>query len=145
MIRVIPFEKEHLNQIKPRWCYDGDSVLSERTLEVHENSRTFIQTLESDDGIVAIVGLTVIWDGVALVWAIVSDLVMKYPKATTKKIKTLLEFGARMLKLRRVQLDVRVDFKESLRWVKFFGFKKEAVLEKYACDGTDHILFVRFF
>ena len=145
MIKIVPFAPEHLDQVEKRWCYADDEGIDSITLGLYYSGNSHLLSLVSDDGIVAILGGSLIWQGNMFFWAILSELVLKYPKDTHKTIKKLIESYARGLNLRRGQIDVRADFDEGNRWAEALGFEFEGTMKKYGPGGADHNLYARLF
>lgn len=143
MIEVIEFEPGHLTLLTARWVFEGNPWLEQNCLMHASSDGCFVKSLRYNHKIVGVVGLSLLWPGVALAWTILGDAVKACPVSLHKTVKRLLDFAIRSLKLWRVHLDVRVDFAEGQRWAESLGFKKECIMSKYGPTGVDHVLYAR--
>lgn len=143
MIKVIPFKPGHQDFLKPKAIYDRFPTLLERLDVVYENPNVYPYTLVLQNQPIAIAGLNTLLEGVADVWAVVSDDVRRRPLEFHKRILQLIETGVEKLGLRRIQMTVHEDHEEGHRWAKSLGFRDEALLRKYGPLGTDMVLYAR--
>jgi hypothetical protein len=135
MIRIVEFQPEHIEQIELKPCHRTE--LKDKTVT------TYAITFLKEDRPIAIFGGYCPLEGVMQFWGMVSDGVRECPVAFHKTCKSFLEFYQSKYTLRRMQINVRVDYPEGYRWAKALGFELEGVMKKYGPDGTDYALFGR--
>lgn len=134
MIKIIPTTPEHLAQIELRECFAGE----ERPTQA-PNAVTMIV-----DGVpIAIFGGYRVGSGIYQLWGLVSDRVKDYPASFHRCVKLMLNYHIDSLKLRRVQLSVKVGFVVGWKWAKSLGFACEGIMKSYGPDGSDYWLFAR--
>ncbi len=99
-----------------------------------------------EGSLVAVGGLQVRWEGVGLLWLILTadckkDGIHGFRALCAIKDKTdlLIEKNG----IWRAEAVVRPDFKQAIKMVEFLGFKKEATMEQYYPDKTDGFLYAR--
>ena len=103
-------------------------------------------TVLYENRIVAVGGLYVRWEGVGLLWLMLTADCKKYGfhgVLALDAIKEKTEYLIKKNNLWRAEAIVRVDFEQAIKMIQFFGFHREAMLEKYMPDKTDGYLFVR--
>lgn len=99
-------------------------------------------TLEHNGEIIGSAGIIQYWPGVYEGWALLSELINKYPIATTKSVKEVIKKLEQVHKIRRLQtlcLDVEVH----KRWLKYLGFKCEGTLKNYGINGETYLIYAR--
>jgi len=89
----------------------------------------------------ACIGMQVLWEGRAIVWALIGDVSnwVKFHKTT----KRLLEDYAERLGVIRLEMTTEVGFVESERWAYMLGFRCESEMANYGPDGKNHKMWVR--
>lgn len=95
--------------------------------------------------VLAFFGWNLIWPGVAQVWAVTSDNMEGQGLKVTKAFRAKIAEGARVGGVHRVQMFVRSDYEEGIRWAHALGFHQEALLTAFGSDGEDYWIMVRFF
>lgn len=143
MIEIVEFHVEHIQQMQARWVFEGDPWMEDNCKVLSQSPNSLVKTLKYRGHIIGVVGLSLFWPGVALVWTVLSERIKQCPIAFHKTVKRLLDFAIVNLKLWRVQMDVRADFPQGHRWAESLGFKKECIMKKYGPTGVDHILYAR--
>lgn len=101
-------------------------------------------TILVDDYPAAIVGANVMWEGVAQVWAISSDLIRGHGLAYTKIVDELFKWTAVKNKIRRYHAIVQGNNIENIRWLYMLGFTYEFCMYKAAPDKSDVLGYVRW-
>jgi len=92
--------------------------------------------------VVGIVGLNVLWKGVAQVWLLTSDAARGCGVSYTKECIRLMDQEALRLSIRRIHIVVDAGIKENARWAKVLGFKYESSMKKAAPNGNDMNIYV---
>ena len=102
-----------------------------------ENTFAYIEHGE----VKACIGMLHVWEGRAIVWALIGDVSnwLKFHRTT----KQLLEDYAERLDIIRLELTTEVGFVESERWAQMLGFRFESEMTNFAPDGKSHKMWVR--
>lgn len=108
------------------------------------NENTYTVIYESR--IVAVGGLYIRWEGVGLLWLMLTADCKKYGfygVLAINVIKEKMEFLISKNNLWRAEAMIRVGFDKAIKMIEFLGFQREATLEKYMPDKTDCYLYKR--
>lgn len=94
--------------------------------------------------IVAVGGVTVLWEGVGEVWLM---LTADCRKKEFFGIIALTAIQAKMEEITknlwRVQAIIRTDFPEAIKMIEFFGFEREGLLKQYCPDKGDIYMYAK--
>lgn len=134
-IKVVPFKPEHLEKIQVGSRYAPG--------ECPKTILTTAFTLFAGEEILAIIGGFPFIPGVVHFWGLISDAVTKYPLAFHKECLKVIRWYEVNEKPRRIQIDVRVTYREGCRWAEALGFKREGTLARWCPDGSDAYLYGR--
>ena len=96
--------------------------------------------------IVGLGGLVMRWEGVGLMWLMLTDMCLKnglHGIVALRTIKDKVEELIVLNHLWRVEANVRVDFQVAIKMVEFLGFKRDCKMEKFFPDKTDAYLYSR--
>ncbi len=107
-----------------------------------ENTYTVIY----ESQIVAVGGLYIRWEGVGLLWLMLTADCKKHSfhgVLALAAIKEKTEYLIKKNNLWRAEAIVRVGFDKAIKMIEFLGFRREATLEKYMPDKTDGFLYKR--
>ena len=99
-----------------------------------------------ESAIVAVGGLQVKWEGVGLLWLMLTADCKKYGiygLLALEAIKEKMEYLIEKNKLWRTEAAVRVDFPQAIKMIEFLGFEREGIMRQYYPDKTDAILYSR--
>ena len=99
-----------------------------------------------ESAIVAIGGLQVRWEGVGLMWLMLTADCKKYgiySLLALEAIKEKVEYLIEKNNLWRAEAAVRTDFPQAIKMVEFLGFEREGLMRKYYPDKTDAWLYSR--
>ena len=127
-VRQNPFE----NAVK---CYPYMQCPDENTYAV-----------EYEGSLVAVGGLHVRWEGVGLLWLMLTADSAKDGLHGLRALDAIKEKTDELIaknNLWRAEAVVRVGFDTAIKMIEFLGFKHEATLEKYMPDKTDCYLYKR--
>lgn len=141
MIKVELARPEHVYEISPKIIFTENPLwkhMVRSALEVHD-AITF--TIHGE--VLAIVGFQELYPRVGEFWAITSEACSLYPIAFHRKVFSLLELFAAQNKLKRVQMTVRADYPEGIRWAQALGFRYEGLMEAYGPEGADYVMMGR--
>ena len=142
-MRVRPYRQGDLEHLIRRPHDDYGPESWENTKLMCDEHPTY--TFEHDGIPVAVIGLQLLWTGTAHAWTVISDQVRGNGITLTKLTKELLEGHAKALKVWRVQAYVKEDVKENTKWIELLGFKRESVMYRGSPEGTNLLLYVRYF
>lgn len=103
-------------------------------------------TVIYESRIVAVGGLQVEYEGVGLLWLMLTADCKKhdfYGVLALEAIREKMEYLIKINNLWRAYAVVRKDFLQAVKMMEFFGFHCESTMEKYMPDKTDGLLYVR--
>ena len=107
-----------------------------------ENTYTVIY----ESAIVAVGGLWVRWEGVGLLWLMLTADCKKYGihgLLALEAIKEKMEYLIEKNNLWRAEAAIRVDFPQAIKMIEFLGFEREGLMRQYYPDKTDAFLYSR--
>lgn len=133
-----------MDKLNPKAFYASETGGWSLVDQVTHDPGTRIETIIAGDKVIAVIGLSLIWQGVAQFWAVTSPDCEKYPIGFCKCINEAILFYVEHLKLHRVQF-MSQPYKGFDRWARFLKFELECFLKKYGPDQVDYAQFVRFF
>ena len=140
-MRVVPFSKEHIAEVVFKELPDTKQA---RDLVASNAEKSISFTVfNNQDKVLFIGGICQLWGAVYEVWVFTTELFYISLKEALPAVKQLV---AQMenIKYQRMQADVRADLTKNLNFIKHFGFKEEAVFQKYGLNGETYIRFVKF-
>lgn len=101
-----------------------------------------------EGSIVAVGGLQVRWEGVGLLWLILTanckrDGIHGFRAlyAIYERMEELIENNA----LHRAEAAVRTDFPQAIEMIEAFGFEREGIMRQHCPDKADSYLYSRIF
>lgn len=101
-----------------------------------------------EGSLVAVGGLQVRWEGVGLLWLILTanckrDGIHGFRAlyAIYERMEELIENNA----LHRAEAAVRTDFPEAVKMIEAFGFEREGLMRQHGPDKADSYLYSRIF
>lgn len=144
MIRIIPFEPEHIYGMKPLM---QDPIIAQMCKD-----KTYLENLKKlgpcytgysrDDILLGAAGVHQINAKTYEGWAILSDKATSYSKGIIKAIdffiKNMFEFDA----VDRFQATVRMNFAAGHRFARVLKFAPEGILKNYEYD-EDYMMYSR--
>lgn len=99
-----------------------------------------------EESLVAVGGLYVRWEGVGLLWLMLTADSKKGGLHGLRALDAIKEKTDELIaknNLWRAEALIRLDFKKAIKMIEFLGFEREATLEKYMPDKTDAYLYKR--
>jgi len=139
-MKVIPFKAEHLAQlqIQPGQRDTLSYVTAPAYAKMLEGQFAF--TAMVGDEVVAVGGVTELWDNRGLVWSFVDANAGKHFVALHKAVKEVLDF----VPYKRLEADTPCEFEAGHRWLRMLGFTMEAPrMRAYRVDGGDSALYAK--
>ncbi len=143
MIKIVDYNPDHLDKLKPKSVYDPTEDHRGNIETLVKSNAGKVKTLVDEEKVLAVCGFSLLRRGVAEFWAITSEEVKERPIAFHKSVKYLIFYIENHLNLHRTQITVSASFDEGRRWAEGLGFEEEARLKKYGADGSDHIMYAR--
>lgn len=140
-VRAEELQNWHIEALKPRSVYKHEPFDLRGLVG---NDQMFASAIVKDEVVLAIVGGTIQWEGVAHCWAIISDAIKAYPLEFHKVIKKLVDTSMVGIDLHRLEATVRADFPMGEKWLISLGFEFEGLLKCYGTDKSDYKLFARY-
>lgn len=140
-VRVEELQNWHIEAIKPRSVYRNEPLDLKGLVG---NDKIFASAVVQGEVVLAIIGGTIQWEGVAHCWAIISDSIKNCPVEFHKKVKWLIESTFTGINLHRLEATVKADFSMGIRWLNSLGFEYEGTLRQYGVDRSDYQLFARY-
>ena len=98
--------------------------------------------------IVAVGGLQVKWEGVGLLWLMLTRDSKKHGIHGLRALQAIgdkMDYLIEENKLWRAEAVIRVDFLAAIRMIKFFGFQREGTMRQYMPDKSDAYLYSKVF
>lgn len=125
MRRICVFEKGHIENTLPT-MFMGPAM-----------------TFMVDDEVIAVIGLSVLWPGVASVWSVIGD-VENHVFWFHRNSKRILNEAVHACNIHRVQAAISKNDQRAIRWIRSLGFHMESTMKKFGTDQSDYFNFVRF-
>lgn len=142
MISLINFKAGHLRNFKSK----KDLPTIKADLEAAAlDSRYELASLQldTDNTIIAIIGLLHIKKGVAEVFLIPSIHVNKYKISFFKIMKRIVTNILDGEILHRVQMTIEEHWEHGKKWARALGFKEEGLMHGYGPNGGNEYMFAR--
>ena len=145
MIEIVTFKKAHYIELMAGNVIEH--TLSRTPAVVAATAEIFASrgpafTAMLGREILGCAGVMIMWPGVGEAWAVFNEKVsLLFKKEAYVYAANHLYAIIKHKNLHRVQAHCRVDLPKAIRYAENLGFKREAVMEKYDEDGTDHYLY----
>lgn len=120
--------------------YDGEVDALENCIAAFRAGHPTV-AIWADGQVIGVMGFSQYWRGVGVVSAIFTDDVNKYPLAFYRAVRRRLD--ELMTGLHRVEMTVKLDYEQGIRFAEALGFEREGILRKYTADGSDCVMFGR--
>ncbi len=99
-----------------------------------------------EGNIVAVGGLQVRWEGVGLLWLMLTADCKKhgfYGVVAYDAIKEKTDYLIKKNNIWRAESNIRVDFPQAINMIESLGFKRECLMEQFCPDHGDSYLYSR--
>ena len=136
---LVKLTREHVLALNLRSAQRKDmEYLNDEYLDMVENHSESYTGL--CDGVpVFCYGLTPVWEGRAIAWALIGEDIKKHAKELHETAKYILGNSV----YRRIEATIDPTFKTSIRWIERLGFKYECTFKSYSPSGEDMLSYVR--
>lgn len=101
-----------------------------------------------EGSIVAVGGLQVRWDGVGVLWLMLTADCKKDGIHGLRAIYAIYEKMEHLIQinnLHRAEAYVRTDFAQAVKMIETFGFEREGLMKQHCPDKSDAFLYARIF
>ena len=142
---IIPFKSSHAEFILSQ-------QLNVEELYLKPEHRKYAQYLERvgmsftalmNDKPIAAGGIYMLWDGVAEGWVMATKDVWRCRVSMAKNFKQKFDVLVETTKVKRIQTNVKANFKLGHRFAEWLGFEKEGLMKYYGPDGSDYFRYAR--
>ena len=138
MLNIVPFDREHIFSIKTRFAFPQEGKIA---LARNEGSPAY--TVMDGDEVLAVGGVTVMWEGVGEAWIIMGESAYTRPYSIAKYSSYLFDHIQEDYKLHRIQASVSIIDETAKRFVNWLGFEVEGIMTKYGPDKSDYFRYAR--
>ena len=128
---------------------DLDEALAKSLSIYHEHPDMFggnigrYHSIKWNDTLLGVVGIDLIWPGVAALGAVLTHHIYEHPVAFVRILRKLISFGMLDLNVHRVQMDVQTDYDAGHKMAKALGFEAEGIMKKFGPSKKDYTLYAR--
>lgn len=138
MIRLVPFELEHLVDIDPPLLTAEQCKI----LKPFFRQRGPAYSGIANDKVLGCAGV-IVEGNVGFAWLALSDRIRQRPMMLHRAVKRGLEQVEEKLSLQRLEAQVHCEFEQGRRWVERLGFKLAGDLPNFAGSGETYLRFVK--
>ena len=103
------------------------------------------RTWHEEDRPLGVVGAWPAWNGVAIVWALLTDEIIDRPLSLCKGAHRWMDYIVKRENIHRLQTLVQPEHDAAQRWAHWLGFQREGLMERASPQGTDLWLYARIF
>ena len=129
------------------WLFTPISIHSERdrlaACQQIEDGAVAYTMIAPDKEIVGIIGAVFMHEKVMTYWALLSDLIRKYPVGTHKAMLKYIDLVMEKYNLDRVQTFIDSRNLTAIRHNEKLGLVKEGLLVKFGRDGANQYVFAK--
>ena len=133
MLKLVKLEDKHIKNIET----DFEFSEHHRSLLCRDNTSGYAALL--DNHVVAIGGVSCLWEGVAEGWFIIGNIGKLFPLALARIVKKMVSRIILENNLFRLQASVCSNDKKAVRFIKWLKFTEEGIMKKFGPDGVDYI------
>lgn len=90
-------------------------------------------------------GFAQIVPGVYEAWCLGSKLFNKYPVATTRTGKFVIEHGAKYLSAHRIQVTVHDENQVAKNWASVLQFNYEGLMKQFGHDKASYVMYAKYY
>ncbi len=139
-MNVVPFKAEHLLSMQLQRSQNGSKpFITEEYAHMLEGQFAFT-AVSDDDEVIAVGGVTELWENRALAWSFIDARAGKHFVALHKLVQDFLD----MVPYRRIEAETSCDFAPGHRWLRILGFHMEAErMKAFQPDGSDSALYAK--
>lgn len=133
----------HISDLERNENFQAMNFRHKNVLIENLRDNTAAWTLEHNNEIIGSAGFVMYWPGVAEGWAIITDLIFKYPYTAHKLFKKMIAGIEKQYEIHRLQTLCLENFERSQRWLERLGFKYEGKMEKFGPNGETYLRYAR--
>ena len=150
----------HNERIKYRYYESDDAYhLDYRDADAmyfgtYDSTVAYVETLQAVGPAITIVyqgkiaacwGFAQICPGVYEAWCLGSKLFNKYPVATTRTGKFVIEHGAKYLSAHRIQVTVHDENQVAKNWASVLQFNYEGLMKQFGHDKANYVMYAKYY
>ena len=90
-------------------------------------------------------GFQLLWPGVAEAWMLTSNQINTKAVSLTRSAGRYFDHIATKQVLKRLQITVNAQHDLAMRWAVALRFTQEGIMRNYGADGSDHVMFARYY
>jgi hypothetical protein len=133
MLKLVKLQDNHIKNIET----DFDFSEHHRSLLCRDNTSGYAALL--DNHVVAIGGISCLWEGVAEGWFIIGNIGKLFPLALARIVRLMVDRIIKENNLFRLQVEKEEKNKKAVRFIKWLKFTEEGIMKKFGPDGVDYI------
>jgi hypothetical protein len=144
-MEIIPFKSEHAEFILSQQLNAHELYLKpeHRKYAQYLNRVGMSFTALVNNKPIAAGGMYLLWDGVAEGWVMATKDIWEYRITMARNFKEKFDILVKTSKVKRIQTNVKANFKLGHRFAEWLGFEKEGLMKYYGPDGSDYIRYAR--
>lgn len=144
-VTYVQFEAWHLDNIKSFGfeSLSDDEIMEEKESIIDQAANDLAFTVMYKNKPICVFGCLKYWNGVAEMWALISDDIRKFPVYLTRAGQKWASICNIVFNLHRLEMTVKASDDRATRWAYALGFKHESLMEKYSAKQENFNLFVR--
>lgn len=142
-LQVLQYVSGDVGRLKAREFFAEVAFIEKKIERLIDEKDGMAFTIFHREQVIAIVGHSELWRGVAEVWSVTSDDIIPVRFSFQKLILGMLDTFQEGRNYTRVQFTVREGYAPAQRWAESLGFELEGTLVKYGPDGADHYMYAR--
>lgn len=146
-MKIVPYEKEHLETVLPTELETVETTLgvsAKEFMEITGENSIAMTALNDRDEVVLIAGVHPMWPGVYEIWMHTTPTFYTHKLTAIKALKILMRQLTMSIGYKRVQADIRADLVKNINFVKLFGFHFEGQMLKYGFNGETYLRFALY-
>ena len=137
-----PWHLKEMGPLRKEFKFDTEFRLNMNGVVHRPDTPTF--TIFFFNQPIGVIGGFFDYPDVMKVYALLTDGIKEKPIAFHKEVKRIIQNYFDVVKIKRMEMDVRSDFKEAQKWAKSLGFHVECVKKNYGYDCSEYYSYVRF-
>ncbi len=144
MINVSIYQKGDIYKLQDmKEMFKSQEGIKENVEELRHHPNAHIRTISDVSGIIAVVGLSMLWAGTMEIWSVTGNGISKHPISYVKTVRKLIDEFSVQLKIHRIQSACICGDKQLEKWFECIGFQKESVMKKFGPDRKDYFMYAR--
>jgi len=135
---VIPFIEEHIYELETEFEFSEAARKAIGSYGLMDG-----YTLLDGDDVLACAGVSVMWEGVAEGWIVLSKKARKHKVSVARYTDALFDDIMRDNNLWRIQASIHTTDEKAIRFAQWLEFEYEGIMRKFGPDGSDYFRYAR--